>query len=224
MKLTYEDGGVSGRNWDGRDRWVKWEWKASSKPSPCEIDPQHKILLDGSFADNSWVAIAASALRQVGLQASVLAPDGAAMTASQALRQGIGMLAHHKRLCLIFYAVTTAAALLIAAPLMTIVVQSLGDSAWAQQMAGNVDIAWLSEVVAANGGMPWIQAAMVLLGVGTVSAVVYVFLLGGALQVFSNGEDSSPDAVATSGAWSGSPWSRCCSMAGRSPSTKVWAA
>ncbi len=110
------------------------------------------------------------------------------MTASQALRQGIGMLAHHKRLCLIFYAVTTAAALLIAAPLMTIVVQSLGDSAWAQQMAGNVDIAWLSEVVAANGGMPWIQAAMVLLGVGTVSAVVYVFLLGGALQVFSNGE------------------------------------
>ena len=113
------------------------------------------------------------------------------MTASHPLRQGIGMLARNKRLCVIFYVVTTAAALLIAAPLMTIVIQSLGGSAWAQQMAGNVDIAWFSEVVVANGGMPWIQAAMVLLGVGTVSAVVYLFLLGGALQVLSNGESFS---------------------------------
>ncbi len=110
------------------------------------------------------------------------------MTASQALRRGIGVLARNKRLCVIFYAVTTVAALLIAAPLMTIALQSLGESAWAQQMAGNVDIAWFSEVVVANGSTPWIQAAMVLLGVGAVSAVVYLFLLGGALQVFSNGE------------------------------------
>jgi hypothetical protein len=113
------------------------------------------------------------------------------MTASHALRQGIGMLARNKRLCVVFYAVTTAAALLIAAPLMTIVLQSLGDSAWAQQMAANVDIAWFSEVVVANGGMPWIQAAMVALGVGAVSALVYLFLLGGAIHVLSNGKSFS---------------------------------
>lgn len=113
------------------------------------------------------------------------------MMASHALRQGIGMLARNKCLCVIFYAVTTAAALLIAAPLMTIVLQSLGESAWAQQMAGNVDIAWFSEVAVADGGTPWIQAAMVLLGVGAVSAVVYLFLLGGALQVLSKGEPFS---------------------------------
>ncbi len=55
VKLTYENGQVEWRNWDGRDRWVKWEWTGKSKLARVEIDPQHKILLDGSFADNSWV-------------------------------------------------------------------------------------------------------------------------------------------------------------------------
>ena len=55
-KLTYENGQVEWRHWDGRDRWVKWESVGKSKLSRVEIDPQHKILLDGSFGDNSWIA------------------------------------------------------------------------------------------------------------------------------------------------------------------------
>ena len=56
VKLTYEDGRTEWRQWDGRDRWVKWEWTGKSKLSRVEIDPQHRVLLDGSFANNSWVA------------------------------------------------------------------------------------------------------------------------------------------------------------------------
>jgi hypothetical protein len=55
-KLTYENGRVEWRHWDGRDRWVKWESVGESKLRRVEIDPEHKILLDGSFADNSWIA------------------------------------------------------------------------------------------------------------------------------------------------------------------------
>jgi hypothetical protein len=56
VKLTYDDGKTEWRQWDGRDRWVQWDWAGKSKLHRVEIDPQHKVLLDGSFADNSWVA------------------------------------------------------------------------------------------------------------------------------------------------------------------------
>jgi hypothetical protein len=56
VKLTYENGKTEWRQWDGRDRWVKWQWTGKSKLQRVEIDPQHKILLDGSWANNSWVA------------------------------------------------------------------------------------------------------------------------------------------------------------------------
>lgn len=56
VQLTYEGGRTEWRQWDGRDRWVKWEWTGPAKLARVEIDPQHKVLLDGSFANNSWVA------------------------------------------------------------------------------------------------------------------------------------------------------------------------
>lgn len=59
VKLTYDNGRVEWRQWDGQDRWVKWDWTGNSKLQRVEIDPEHKVLLDGSFADNSWVDDAA---------------------------------------------------------------------------------------------------------------------------------------------------------------------
>jgi hypothetical protein len=56
MKITLENGDVIREQWDGRDRWVKYEYTRASKAKSVEIDPEHKVLLDGSFADNSWVA------------------------------------------------------------------------------------------------------------------------------------------------------------------------
>jgi hypothetical protein len=71
---------------------------------------------------------------------------------------------------------------------MTIAFHSLGDSAWAREMAGNLDLAWVSELAAAYGATPWMPVMAVLIGASAISIVVYLFLLGGALQVLCTGE------------------------------------
>jgi Peptidase family M1 domain len=55
MKMTLEDGEVVRREWDGRERWMRYEFMKRSKASRVEIDPDHKVLLDVNFANNSWV-------------------------------------------------------------------------------------------------------------------------------------------------------------------------
>ncbi len=54
-KLTLENAESEWHTWDGRDRWVKFEYLRKSPAHRVEIDPGHKILLDTSIADNSWV-------------------------------------------------------------------------------------------------------------------------------------------------------------------------
>ena len=110
------------------------------------------------------------------------------MTIGEALRRGIQKLSRAKKVCLIFYAATTAAALLITAPAMTIAFESLGDSAWAREMTGNLDLTWVSELASSNGATPWMPMLAILIGTSAISMVVYLFLLGGALQVFCTGE------------------------------------
>jgi hypothetical protein len=56
MKMTLENGETVREQWDGKPRWVKYEYLKTSRPKRVEIDPEHKILLDGNIADNSWVA------------------------------------------------------------------------------------------------------------------------------------------------------------------------
>jgi hypothetical protein len=56
LKITLANGEVIAKQWDGRDRWVKYEFVKPSKVTRVEIDPEHKVLLDVSFANNSWVA------------------------------------------------------------------------------------------------------------------------------------------------------------------------
>lgn len=110
------------------------------------------------------------------------------MTIRDALRRGIQALWRHKRMAVAFYAATTLEALLIAAPAMAFVFYSLGDSAWARQMAGNLDIAWFGEIAAAYGYMPAWPVAALLAGLGAVSLLVYLFLLGGAIGVLLGAE------------------------------------
>jgi hypothetical protein len=110
------------------------------------------------------------------------------MTIRDALRRGSGRLWRHKRIAIAFYGATTIEALLIAAPAMAFVFYTLGDSAWARQMAGNLDIAWFSEIAAAYGYMPMWPAATLLVGMGAISLAVYLFLLGGAIGLLSGAE------------------------------------
>lgn len=57
MKMILDNGEVVRQQWDGRDRWVRYEYTKTSRVKSVEIDPERKVLLDGSFADNSYVAI-----------------------------------------------------------------------------------------------------------------------------------------------------------------------
>jgi len=56
MRMTLENGEIVHEQWDGRERWIKYEYTKASKVKSVEIDPERKILLDGRFADNSYVA------------------------------------------------------------------------------------------------------------------------------------------------------------------------
>lgn len=56
MKMTLADGRIVREQWDGRDRWVKYEYTEPARVKSVEIDPQRKILLDMNLADNSYVA------------------------------------------------------------------------------------------------------------------------------------------------------------------------
>jgi len=56
MKMTLENGETIRKHWDGRDRWVKYELTKTSKAKRVEIDPEHKVLLDSNFENNSWVS------------------------------------------------------------------------------------------------------------------------------------------------------------------------
>ncbi|MGC9946883.1 MAG: hypothetical protein ABSF64_10990 [Bryobacteraceae bacterium] len=90
-----------------------------------------------------------------------------------------------KRLWFIFYAALTLAAVLPAAALMTIAFQSLGHSAWAEQLGRRLDMEWIGELIAAYGGMPMGLAVAAMAGVLAISALVHVFLLGGAIEMFA---------------------------------------
>ena len=76
------------------------------------------------------------------------------MTITEALRRGVRTVNRSKRLWFLFYAVNTLTAGLIAAAAMTVPLHTLGDSAWARQMAANLDLQWIGELAAAHGSLP----------------------------------------------------------------------
>lgn len=105
------------------------------------------------------------------------------MTITQALRRGVRTVNGAKRLWFLFYAVNTLTAALVAAALMSVPFHSLGDSAWAQQMVGNLDLQWISELAAIHGSLPTLPIVAAACGVFALAAIVYLFLLGGVLQI-----------------------------------------
>jgi len=111
------------------------------------------------------------------------------MTISEALRGGIRALNGRKRLWFWFYGVTTIWAVAIAAPAIGVLFASLGESAWAERMAGNFDLQWIAEVAAQKGTLPFLPLWVTAAAVFAISAVAHVFLLGGAIQLFCAREE-----------------------------------
>jgi hypothetical protein len=115
----------------------------------------------------------------------VLVPDGAAMTIRLALRRGMHVVNRSKRLWLIFYAALTLAAILPAAALMTIAFESLGHSAWAEQLGRRLDLEWIGELMATYGELPIGPVMAAAIGVLAISMLAHIFLMGGALEMFT---------------------------------------
>ena len=53
VRVRFKDGKVENRDWDGRYRWTEFKFKRPAEIESVEIDPQHKVLLDANFANNS---------------------------------------------------------------------------------------------------------------------------------------------------------------------------
>ncbi len=106
------------------------------------------------------------------------------MTVAEALARGIRTLNGAKRLWFLFYAANLLAAAAAAAAFLSVPFQALGHSAWAAQMAGNFDLQWVSELIAAGGGISWLPIMTAMTCAWALSGIVSLFLLGGALEVF----------------------------------------
>lgn len=106
------------------------------------------------------------------------------MTTFDALRRGIHELNRRKRLWLVLYAATTIWALAIVAPVMTLLLASLGESAWAERMAGSFNLEWVAEILLGGNSLAFTPLIPVGIAVFAVAAIAHLFLLGGAIQLF----------------------------------------
>ncbi|MFQ5637155.1 MAG: M1 family metallopeptidase [bacterium] len=55
VKMTFADGEDVTEQWHGRDRWVRFDYEKSSKIAQVQVDPEHKLVLDVNYTNNSWV-------------------------------------------------------------------------------------------------------------------------------------------------------------------------
>jgi hypothetical protein len=56
LLVRFANGETERRQWDGRYRWIKYEFVKPSKAAMVQVDPDHKLLLDANWTNNSWVA------------------------------------------------------------------------------------------------------------------------------------------------------------------------
>ncbi|MFC1561408.1 M1 family metallopeptidase [candidate division KSB1 bacterium] len=55
VKITFSDGETALEEWDGRDRWTRFDYMKSARVEQVEIDPDHILVLDFNYSNNSWV-------------------------------------------------------------------------------------------------------------------------------------------------------------------------
>jgi hypothetical protein len=65
--VEFDDGHRISESWDGRKRWVRYRYQRPSKVQRAVVDPQHQLMIDVDYANNSWVA-APGAARQAAIQ------------------------------------------------------------------------------------------------------------------------------------------------------------
>ena len=55
VAIKFDNGETVTEHWDGKDRWVQYSYEKKAKIVSAEIDPQHTVLLDRNFFNNSYV-------------------------------------------------------------------------------------------------------------------------------------------------------------------------
>jgi len=55
IRVRFNDGKTVRETWDGRDRWKRFSYVSPAKVVSAEVDPDHKLLLDVNFTNNSRV-------------------------------------------------------------------------------------------------------------------------------------------------------------------------
>jgi hypothetical protein len=55
LEVKFDNGESVREQWDGRDRWKRFEWEKKAKIVSAEIDPGHTVLLDTNAFNNSYV-------------------------------------------------------------------------------------------------------------------------------------------------------------------------
>lgn len=55
LLVRFDNGESERRQWDGQYRWTKFEFVKAAQVVSAEVDPDHKILLDANWANNSYV-------------------------------------------------------------------------------------------------------------------------------------------------------------------------
>lgn len=54
--VDFEDGTRKVHHWDGEDRWLELAWTHPAKVTRVRVDPDHTLVLDTNFSNNSWLA------------------------------------------------------------------------------------------------------------------------------------------------------------------------
>jgi hypothetical protein len=54
VEIVFDDGGRVREHWDGIDRWTKFTYTRNARIVSAEIDPDHTVLLDANFLNNSY--------------------------------------------------------------------------------------------------------------------------------------------------------------------------
>jgi hypothetical protein len=54
LEVRFSDGSKTREQWDGVDRWIRYTYIKNAKVVSAEIDPDHQILLDKNFFNNSY--------------------------------------------------------------------------------------------------------------------------------------------------------------------------
>lgn len=54
-EIKFDNGETVREHWDGRDRWVRYNYQKKAKIESVEIDPDHKIYLDRNNFNNSYL-------------------------------------------------------------------------------------------------------------------------------------------------------------------------